>query len=189
MSNRDPLPASIRSIEERAERELALMQQLAPSMQAKAELSNDGTPRAILVRGSDVRPEAVDWLWHGWLAASMLHLIGGSPGTGKTTIAVALAAAITSCGNWPDGTPAKAGRVLIWSGEDDYRVTLVPRLLAAGADMRRVILIDGVCQGNGRHPFDPAKDMDALRAALANVSGIRLIIVDPIVSAVVKRPR
>lgn len=180
-----PNPHS-RSIEERAEREFATVQRIAPVHTATCEKPADGAPQVILTLGSDVQPQAVDWLWPGWLAASMLHLIGGSPGTGKTTIAVALAAAITSGGNWPDGTPAKAGRVLIWSGEDDYRVTLVPRLLAAGAVMRSVILVNGVSQGLERHPFDPAKDMDALRATLANVSGVRLIIVDPIVSAVAK---
>lgn len=175
-----------RSIDQRAERELATVQRIAPAHTATCGNRTDSAPQVILTRGSDVQPEAVDWLWHGWLAARMLHLIGGSPGTGKTTIAVAFAAAITSGGNWPDGTPAKTGRVLIWSGEDDYRVTLVPRLLAAGADMRRVILVDGVNQGNERHPFDPARDMDALRATLADVSGVRLIIIDPIVSAVAK---
>lgn len=185
MSNQDTLPASVRSIDERAERELALMQRAVPSLLPETAVIDD-SPRAILIQASDVQPEAVDWLWNGWLATNMLHLIGGSPGTGKTTIAVALAAAITSGGTWPDGTHAKAGRVLIWSGEDDYRVTLVPRLHAAGADMRRVILVNGMQQGGNRFPFDPSKDMEALRMALAEVSGIRLIVIDPIVSAVAK---
>jgi putative DNA primase/helicase len=180
MNNRHSL-----SIDERAERELALVQRTAPSV-GPAKAVMDESPHAILIRASDVQPEAVNWLWKGWLAASMLHLIGGSPGTGKTTIAVSLAATISSGGAWPDGTCAKAGRVVIWSGEDDYRVTLVPRLRAAGADMRQVILVNGIRQRGERFPFDPARDMDALRSALANVSGIRLIVIDPIVSAVSK---
>jgi hypothetical protein len=152
----------------------------------KPEIVAAHAANAILRRGSEVLPQAVDWLWDGWLAASMLHLIGGAPGTGKTTIAVALAAAITCGGTWPDGTRAKAGNVLIWSGEDDYRVTLAPRLHAAGADMDRVFFVEGVQQGPERFPFDPAKDMDALRAALRDIPDIQLVVIDPIVSAVAK---
>lgn len=145
---------------------------------------DDDLPRVILLRGSDVKPEPIDWLWNGWLAAGKLHLIGGQPGTGKTTIATALAATVTMGGKWPDGSRAVCGSVVIWSGEDDAADTLAPRLLAAGADMSRVRLIDGIKQKGVRYPFDPANDCDALAAALADVSDLRLLVVDPIVSAV-----
>ena len=141
-------------------------------------------PRVILTRGSDVQPEAVDWLWDGWLAAGKLHLIGGAPGTGKTTLAASLAAIITCGGRWPDGMHAETGTVVFWSGEDDNADTLNPRLRAAGADMARVFTVDGVREGGERYPFDPARDMDALRLALASLSDVRLIVIDPIVSAV-----
>jgi putative DNA primase/helicase len=144
----------------------------------------DDSPRVVLIRGSDVQPEAVQWLWDGWLANGKLHLIGGAPGTGKTTIAASLAAIITSGGRWPDGTRAKTGSVVFWSGEDDVTDTLAPRLLAAGADMRKVHMVGGVREGMARYPFDPALHMDALRAALATVPDVRLIVVDPIVSAI-----
>lgn len=150
---------------------------------------NSGTviadpPRVILTRGSDVQPEPVDWLWDGWLAAGKLHLIGGAPGTGKTTLAASLAAVITCGGRWPDGSCAELGSVVFWSGEDDNADTLNPRLRAAGADMSRVLTVDGVREGNERYPFDPARDMDALRAALETVPDVRLIVFDPVVSAV-----
>jgi hypothetical protein len=138
----------------------------------------------ILTRGSDVLPEAVDWLWRGWMAAGKLHLIGGAPGTGKTTIAASLAAIITSGGQWPDGSRAQRGNVVFWSGEDDNADTLNPRLRAAGADMTRVFMVDGVQDDGCRLPFDPARDMEALWAALAGIPDVRLVVVDPIVSAV-----
>lgn len=144
----------------------------------------DGSPRVILTRGDAVQPVAVDWLWNGWLAAGKLHLIGGAPGTGKTTIAAALAACVTCGGRWPDGTQAEQGRVVFWSGEDDVADTLNPRLRAAGADMTRVHMVGGVQEDGHRYPFDPARDMDALGAALATLSDVRLIVLDPIVSAV-----
>src|SRR5688572_410797 len=129
-------------------------------------------------------PEAVDWLWNGWLAAGKLHVLGGQPGTGKTTIALALAAAITTGGRWPDGSRAGLGSVVVWSGEDDPADTLAPRLRAAGADMQRVHFVQGVREGNQYHSFDPSQDVDALRTALAGLTDVRLLVVDPIVSAV-----
>lgn len=148
-----------------------------------AEPVNDA-PRVILTRGCDVQPEAVDWLWNGWLAAGKLHLIGGAPGTGKTTLAASLAAIVTCGGRWPDGTRAERGSVVFWSGEDDNADTLNPRLRAAGANMDRVYMVEGMREGTDSYPFDPARDMDALRNVLAMLPDVRLIVIDPIVSAV-----
>lgn len=144
----------------------------------------DPVSRVILRRGSEVQPIAVDWLWAGWLAAGKLHLIGGAPGTGKTTIATALAAIVTQGGRWPDGSAAELGSVVIWSGEDDHADTLNPRLRAAGANMERVHVVECTVEDGRRYPFDPARDMDALREALRSISDVRLIVVDPVVSAV-----
>src|SRR5215469_15556842 len=45
-------------------------------------------PRIELIRGDQVAPEPVSWLWAGWLAAGKLHILAGPPGTGKTTLAL-----------------------------------------------------------------------------------------------------
>jgi putative DNA primase/helicase len=84
-----------------------------------------------LVRASDVSPEPINWLWNGWLAAGKMHVFGGAPGTGKTTISMGLAATVTNGGRWPDGTRSVIGNVVIWSGEDDPADTLIPRLVGA----------------------------------------------------------
>jgi RecA-family ATPase len=47
-----------------------------------------------------------------------------------------------------------------------------------------VFFVTGVQEGKETRAFDPAKDMLALRAAIAAIKNVRLIIVDPIVSAV-----
>lgn len=137
-----------------------------------------------LTRGSDIQPEQVSWLWDGWLAAGKVHILGGAPGTGKTTISMALAAAVTTGGLWPDGSRSPIGSVAIWSGEDDPADTLVPRLHLSGADLSRVHFISKVREGNERRSFDPARDMEPLQRKLAEIDGVRLLIVDPIVSAI-----
>lgn len=137
-----------------------------------------------LIRASDVTPEAIAWLWNGWLAAGKMHVFGGAPGTGKTTISMGLAATVTTGGRWPDGTRSIAGNVVIWSGEDDPADTLIPRLALSGADLSRVYFIADIRDGNERRSFDPARDMEPLRRKLAEIGGVRLLIVDPVVSAI-----
>jgi putative DNA primase/helicase len=138
-----------------------------------------------LVSAASVTMTAVRWLWNGYLARGKFHVLGGAPGCGKTTIVLALAAAITTRGRFPDGSPCGSpGNVVIWSGEDDPGDTLAPRLAAAGADMRRVFFVGEVSEGGKSRSFDPSKDTGALRDAIRKAGGAALLMVDPIVSAV-----
>ncbi|WP_139559095.1 AAA family ATPase [Methylotetracoccus oryzae] len=137
-----------------------------------------------LLCAADVTPEPIRWLWPGWLARGKLHVIAGAPGTGKTTVALAMAATVSTAGRWPDRSAATAGNVLIWSGEDDPRDTLVPRLLAAGADVSRIHFVGDVQERGGARPFDPATDCALLAATAERLSDVALLLVDPIVSAV-----
>lgn len=137
-----------------------------------------------LIDGASITPEAVRWLWAGYLARGKLHVLAGAPGTGKTMIALALAATVSTGGRWPDGTHSESGNVLIWSAEDDIADTLAPRLIAMGADMRRIKFVGYKSTMQGREPFDPARDMPILLRTVADAEEIALLIVDPIVSAV-----
>src|SRR5207247_2109722 len=82
-----------------------------------------------LIRADTIAPEPIRWIWKDWLAAGKLHVLAGRPGAGKTTLALTLAATISSSGRWPDGSRAEVGNVLIWSGEDGMGDTIVPRLI------------------------------------------------------------
>jgi len=138
----------------------------------------------VLLNGASVKPEAVEWLWSGYLAAGKFEINAGAAGTGKTTLALSLAATITIGGRLPDGTISPLGDVAIWSGEDDPADTLAPRLLADGADMKRVHFVSGTVAANGeQRPFDPATDTAHLARALAG-KNVKMLIVDPVVSAV-----
>ncbi|MGJ0512405.1 AAA family ATPase [Methylocystis sp.] len=141
-----------------------------------------------LVAASSIAPERVDWIWPGYLARGKMHLLAGPSTAGKTTLALGLAATLSTGGTWPDGTRSlEPGDVLIWSGEDGISDTIVPRLLAAGADASRVHVVQGVKDGQRERAFDPSKDMPALSAALdaPELRGrVRLLIVDSLASAI-----
>ena len=138
----------------------------------------------ILLQASTLKPEPVSWLWFQWLALGKFHVLAGPPGQGKTTIALACMATVSVGGRWPDGTPCAAGNVLIWSGEDDPKDTLLPRLMAMGADVSRVYFIEGTRIDGKTEPFDPARDMAQLLSKAVEVGNVKLLIVDPVVSAV-----
>lgn len=134
---------------------------------------------------ADITAKPITWLWKHWIPAGKLTILAGNGGTGKTTLALGLAAILTAWGKWPDGAAcAKAGNVLIWSSEDNPDDTLVPRLIASGANMKRCHFIDGITENGERLPFDPAQDIPELHRAVEGIGGVALLIVDPIVSAV-----
>lgn len=139
----------------------------------------------MLKKGSDLTPEPIVWLWQYWLAEGKFHILAGAPGVGKTTVALAAAATITIGGIWPDGERCTAGNVLIWSGEDDPADTLLPRLMASGANRDRIFFVDDTKTADGEViPFDPAVDLFDLERAAIAIGGVSLIIVDPVVTAV-----
>jgi putative DNA primase/helicase len=144
-----------------------------------------GEGRAVaLLHAAGVVPEEIAWLWPGWLAKGKMHILGGAPGTGKTTIALKLAAIVSTGSRWPDGHRAPAGNVVIWSGEDDTADTLNPRLIASGADTTRIWFVGDTNDHGERRAFDPSRDTAALRHAITEAGGAALLVIDPIVSAI-----
>jgi len=151
-----------------------------------AEAAAKDAWRANAIQATSITPTAIHWAWPGWLALGKLTILAGAGGTGKTTLTIGLAATITSGGRWPDGEPCRERRsVVIWSSEDDASDTIVPRLIASGADLSKVYILQGRVNGLGEvEPFDPAKDIDLLAAEMERIGDVGLIMIDPIVSAV-----
>jgi hypothetical protein len=102
-------------------------------------------PELIAQCAADVMPEPVEWLWPGRIALGKLTLIAGEAGLGKSQVSIAMAAAVTTGGEWPcsEGR-APQGHVVILSAEDGAADTVVPRLMAAGADLHRVQIVSAV---------------------------------------------
>lgn len=140
-----------------------------------------------LVSIAHTKPEPIRWLWPNYLAKGKVHILSGMAGTGKTTLAIGLAATVSTGGYFPDGEPCKTkGNIIIWSAEDDINDTLSPRILAAGADQYKVFCIN--CKVNPitfeKVPFDISQDIPLLNKQVKDIGGIDLFIIDPIVSAV-----
>lgn len=98
------------------------------------------------VRGARVaahiKPRKIDWLWENWLPKGVLSLLFGMPKCGKGLLLADIAARVTHGADMPDGTPGRKGRVLWVESEDLPDATLVPRFIAAGADLEQIEIWD-----------------------------------------------
>lgn len=142
--------------------------------------------RANLVSAATITPKAAQWLWPQWLPRGMLTILAGAGGDGKTTLTLGLIATMTSGGRWPDGTHCgEKQNAVIFSSEDSAEHTIIPRLIAAGADLNRVFIMQGrINDLDELEPFDPSRDCDLLARELERIGGAGLIMIDPIVTAV-----
>jgi putative DNA primase/helicase len=113
-----------------------------------------------LVRAANIQPEPIRWILDGWLAVGKFHLVAGAPSTGKTTLATAIMASFSngSTGGfgWPGKGPIARGDVIFWTSEDGIEDTVVPRLIAAGADRTRVHIVRGTMVNGQIRPFNPS---------------------------------
>ena len=153
----------------------------------KAGQSKAKSDRVQLLRGDEITPEPISWLWPGWLARGKTHILAGPPGTGKTNIAMAMTAAITRGGIMPDGSRVEAKAVVIWSGEDGIEDTLVPRLILNGADMSKVHFVRSIMTAKGGdRSFDPGYDIPLLKQTILDSGDeVGMFLVDPVASVVV----
>lgn len=140
------------------------------------------TPRVDGVTwGSPDELRSIDWFWPGALPAGVLCLLEGRKSTGKSSLAAAIAAAVTGGPPLPGWTGPTAARVLWQASEDDWNSVVIPRLIAAGAIVERVGRLD-VDAGFGRRrrlqlPDDGTILSDALRETSTS-----LLVLDPYVS-------
>jgi len=96
-----------------------------------------------LIRMNEVEATAIDWLWYPYIPFGKITVIQGDPGDGKTTVVLAIAAAVTMGAALPESlTAAEPMTVIFQTAEDGLSDTVKPRLVQSGADCGRVIVID-----------------------------------------------
>ena len=131
---------------------------------------------------TDIKPRTIEWLVPGWIPKRGITLIAGQPGAGKTTLALALAAATTRGGYWGDQDVEK-GEVFLYCGEDTFPEVIVPNLMAQKADLDKIHNpVAGVDDKGIPEPFNPGKHIELLRTELKKRPGVRLLILDPALS-------
>lgn len=138
--------------------------------------------RFNLVQASTVKPKRTKWLVEHMIPWNGLTLVGGREGVGKSTVVCAWVAAAT-LGNFDNKEPLN---VLYLHTEDSREGTVVPRLIAAGADLDRVSFLDITRQYDGEAPIDTSLVLPAHFPQLRQViedSNIGMIILDAAKSA------
>ena len=128
-------------------------------------------------------PEMIEWFWRAQgMAYGTIAGLGADPSTGKTVLTMLLAKHVTRGLPWPDGSPCEPGNVIVIGGEDDLKWTIAPRLIAVGADTKRVIHEDGFFAdpetGEHRHLSFP-DDLPILDDMIRRHKA-RLVIIDPL---------
>jgi putative DNA primase/helicase len=141
------------------------------------------TDELVSRRAADIKPEKVRWLWPGRLAKGKHTCIAGEPGTGKSQLSMHIAAVISTAGEWPcDEGRAPLGNVIVLSAEDGAADTIIPRLIAAGADLNRVHIVSAVRADRKHRSLNLMQDLALLESKIKEIGDVALIIIDPVSS-------
>ena len=125
-----------------------------------------------IIRMSDAELTPVEWLWKPYLPFGKLSVLQGNPGEGKTYFAMHLAAACTNGKLLPNMERMEPFNVIYQTAEDGLGDTVKPRLIEAGADLDRVLVIDD---------SDVQLTLSDERIEKAIIeNNARLVIIDPI---------
>jgi len=143
----------------------------------------DAKPRSRtlqLTPASAIKPRPVVWLWDGRLALGTLALLAGREGIGKSTSAYWIAARVTR-GDLPGESHGRPRSVLIAATEDSWEHTIVPRLMAADADLDKVFRIEVRTADDIHVGLSLPHDLHELEAAAIQTNSA-LLLLDPLMS-------
>lgn len=165
----------------------ALSELIRNAPQSKASAPEPQIESAFdVVMADAVDPKKIQWLWPKRVPLGHLTIFCGSPDNGKSLVTLFLVAAMTTGRAFPDApnstTPSE---VLILSGEDGIEDTVVPRLMAAGADLAKVHILKSVTFGNKSNKKETRyvqldTDVKMLLDYLVAHAAIKLVVIDPV---------
>jgi putative DNA primase/helicase len=136
-----------------------------------------------LKRASNIAPEVLNWLWQDRIPFGKLTLFAGHPGVGKGMATMYVSACASKGCGWHDVKNTNPPvEVVIISSEDAAADTLVPRLMAAGADKDKVMLLQSVVTDKGPKDFTLDTDLNVLRSFLEFNPDVKVIIIDPVMN-------
>lgn len=145
--------------------------------------AGDGTRHITTELAVDIAPRKLRWLWPERIPLGKITIFAGLPGQGKSLATVDIAARVTNAVKYPDAAnPLPRSKVLFVAGEDDPEDALVPRLIAAHADLSSVHILKDV-RVHGQESGDSLRldlDASAIEGFLHKHPGVRLMVIDPI---------
>lgn len=145
--------------------------------------------RARITWASEIEPEPVVWAWQeddaGRIPAGSLCIAAGREGTGKSSFGIWKAAQITR-GTLPGSFHGEPRTVFYVAVEDSWKHTLVPRLMAAGADLSRVARLDVVSIDDEEVTLSLPHDNTLLEREIKK-HGVALVVIDPLMSVIGER--
>jgi RecA-family ATPase len=132
-----------------------------------------------LTTAATVTIKPVKYVIQGRVPLAMLTVLAGRGGLGKSTLGVDWVAQVTigKAAGALAGTPS---HVIISSTEDTEAETIVPRLMAAHADMGKAHFIH-LHRGGVDGSLTIPDDIDILRAAIQQTHA-KMVIIDPLMS-------
>jgi hypothetical protein len=131
---------------------------------------------------SDVGEQPLAWLWQDRIPLGAITLLEGLSGTGKSLLALHIAACVSSGRAMPDGTPGAQGNVILIAPQDHHSYTIKPCLVAAGGDPSHVLLLNTVeyidtAKGKfDERPFSLTRDSCFLEEAITRINAALVII-------------
>lgn len=138
-----------------------------------------------VTRASDIKPERQKWLYapdgDGVIPLQTGTVFAGIGGEGKSSFAIHLAA-LLSRGELPGDMHGLRRATIIFGPEDDWATAMVPRLMAAGAELQRVFKVSAEVwtpYGAQEQELKFPLDIQHLDSAVTQ-TGAKLIVVDPI---------
>lgn len=141
--------------------------------------------RILLTPASAIKPRRVRWLWDGRIAYGTLALLAGREGLGKSTLAYQVGADITR-GQLDGEDKGNPRAVIICASEDSWEHTIVPRLIAAGADLDLVYRVEIATHDDVNRGLSLPKDFLEVAWA-AEQTGAGLLVLDPLMSIIDSR--
>ena len=130
----------------------------------------------------NIKPKPIEWVWPSMIAHNELHTMAGESGIGKTQLLLKIAATVSSGGTFPEQTaPCKQGKVIYLTGEDGRDHTIVPRLLACGANMENILYMSHT-KPDGSQWTLSQEELDELTEYVFDVGDVSLFIIDPVTS-------
>jgi putative DNA primase/helicase len=148
---------------------------------ASDEIGDDESDELVIATAANLEMCGVDWLWPGRFARGKFELVAGLPDMGKGQIAAFIAAAVTASIALPcDEGTAPQGNVIWFNAEDGERDTVLPRLIAAGGDPKRVHFVNSTRVGGEDKMFSLVTDLRLLRKAIERIGNVVLVIIDPV---------